>query len=114
MLARGIRLGLPRPLTNASKAWSEWESVLNGAMSNMATPDVSTYGILSHLTDAQYKYIIGAPRDDRTTPYGTRNEFKENPSLLKFLCCNGKAHGQWPNAAAHRQPPTTNKESNAK
>ena len=90
MIKRGIKLVQPRPITKSSQNWSEWECVLNAAMSNMATPGVSTYGILSHLTDAQYKYITGAPRDERTAPYGTRNEFNENPSLLKYLRFEGR------------------------
>ena len=86
MLARGIKLGLPRPLTNLSAAWSEWEAVLNGAMSNMATPAASTYGL------PIYNPASGFPAANPE-----RNEFWDDSTLLKFLCCEGKAHSQWPN-----------------
>ena len=75
MLKRGIRLGLPRPLTTAAANWSEWESVLNGAQCNMATPAATTYGLRER----------------------ERNEVWDNPELLRFVCQNGKARGQWPN-----------------
>ena len=86
MLARGIKLGLPRPITNLSAAWSEWEAVLNGAMSNMATPAASTYGL------PIYNPASGFPAANPE-----RNEFWDDSTLLKFLCCEGKAHSQWHN-----------------
>lgn len=76
MLKRGIRLGLPRQLTNSSVDWSEWESLLNAAQSNMATPSATTYGLRER----------------------ERNEFWDNPELLRFVCHDGKARGNWPMA----------------
>lgn len=86
MLKRGLRLGLPRPLTNASANWSEWKAVLNGAKSNMATPAATTYGL-----------PIYNPATGFHLENPERNEIWDNPELLRFVCHNGKARGQWPN-----------------
>ena len=63
LLRRGISLGSPRPLTTASSGWSEWEAILNGAKSNMATPSANTYGLRE----------------------GKRNEFWDDPTLLRYV-----------------------------
>lgn len=74
LLQRGVKLGsLPRPLTEESKQWSEWEAILNGALSNMSTPSASTYGLP--------KYNPKTGFHER----GERNEFWDNPELLKYL-----------------------------
>jgi hypothetical protein len=73
MLTRGIKLGIPRPLTEASKSWTYWEHVRNAASSNMATASASTFGL------PKYNPATGLHEG------GERNEFVNHPQLLKFV-----------------------------
>lgn len=72
-------LGIPRPLTKSSASWTEWESVLNGATSNMATAAGSTCSL--PIYNAETGFHVANP---------DRNEFKDSPKLLRFLCSEGK------------------------
>jgi len=81
---------LPRPITSSSASWLEWESVLNGARSNLATPAATTYGL--PIYNPATGYHVRNPE---------RNEFWDHPELLKFVCYEGKARCPWPDRPAH-------------
>lgn len=85
MLDRGIPLGTPVPFglndhndddddRYPTSEWPEWKTILYWARSNMATPAASTYGLPIYNTASGF-YVYNPER----------NEFWDDPMLLKFL-----------------------------
>lgn len=86
LIKRGIRFRVP----TGGTAKGRMRLALEDAAGQHAVPCASTFGMLSNLTDLEFRSITGRDRKPSDAAFGDHNEFVKEPKLLRLLDCGGR------------------------